>query len=150
MSGELYIIVCAVLGSLLFPLGGTDIPFFGRGFKWIRRELLPIAWATLAFTAGLEWWRCVGLAIGLDVAFRLPYGERTKYWLKAVVFSAYSLPTLFLGFNIWQLTSPAYFLLFVLSNWKPTERMFNWVTACAIIGGMLGVTIGNLIANTYR
>lgn len=150
MSGEIYIILCFVFGAGLFALGGTEIPVFKTGFKWLRREILPVLWAILAFTAGFEWWRCVCFAVSQDAVFRLPYGDRTPAWLKLVVFMAYPLPSLFLGFNIWQAGAGALcFGLWALSNWKPTARMVEWVIACLFIGAILGAMIGQLIAQTF-
>lgn len=150
MSGELYIIACAVLGMLLFALGGTEIPVFKSGFKWLRREVLPAAWGLLAFSSGIIWWRCLIMAVLFDVAFRLPYGDKTPKWLKAVVFIGMPLPSLLLGFNAWQLFAGGLcFFMWVLSNWKPTERIFEWVISCLLIGAFIGITVGKLIAQTF-
>ena len=150
MSGELYIIACAALGALCFALGGTEIPFFKTGFKWIRREVLPISWALLAYSAGIEWWRCIGLAVCFDAVFRLPYGDRTPVWLKAVVFAVMPFASLWIGFTAWQMMAGVLaFLMWCLSNWKPTERIFDWATSCVLIGAFMGITVGKLIAQTY-
>lgn len=149
MNGELYTIACAVLGALLFSLGGTEIPYFKRGFKYLRRELLPVSWGLLAFSAGIEWWRCLGMAICFDACFRLPYGDRTPLWLKFLVFVSVPIASIWIGFNIWQVIAGAVsFILFLLSNWKPTASAFNWVTCCIIIGILIGLAVGNLIAQT--
>jgi hypothetical protein len=149
MSGELAIIV-AFCVSPLFALGGTEIPAFKRGFKWLRREVLPVLWALLAFSAGFEWWRCIAFAIAQDIVFRLPYGDRTPTWVKLLVFLTYPLPSLLFGFDIWQAYCGALcFMLFVLSNWKPTARAFEWVVSCLLIGAFLGVTIGKLIVKMF-
>ena len=148
MNPEWFIITAGVLGALMFPAGGTDIN--GTGYKFIRRELLPLCWAGLALLAGIEIWRCLAMAIAFDVVFRLPYGDRTSSWMRFLVFMAYPLPSLFLGFNIWQVFAGGLcFLFWVLSNWKPTERAFSWVVSCLLIGSILGITVGQLIAQTY-
>lgn len=147
MTSEWYIILC-VLVSPLFAAGGTDIN--GRGYKWLRREILPVLWAILAFTAGFEWWRCVAMAVCMDVVFRLPYGDRTPVPVKLLVFLAYPLPTLWIGFNEWQLfTGVLCFILWALSNWKPTEKAFEWVISCLLMGACIGITVGKLIAQTF-
>lgn len=149
MNGEIAIII-AVTFSPLFALGGTEIPWLGRGYKFLRREILPLVWAILAYTAGFEWWRCLAFAVTQDVAFRLPYGDKSPVWWKFIVFMAMPLPSLWLGFSEWQLFSGALcFLMWILSNWKPTANIFNWVSACLLIGAFLGLTVGNLIAQTY-
>jgi len=151
MNPEIYIILCATIGALLFAGGGTQISKTIKGQKWLRRELLPVLWALLAFIAGIEWWRCLGMAVCFDAVFRLPYGDRTPSWLKFIVFMALPLPSLWIGFNAWQLLSGGLcFLMWVLSNWKPTERIFEWVISCLLIGAFLGITVGQLIAQTYR
>lgn len=150
MSGEIYLILSAVLGAGFFALGGTEIPAFGRGYKWIRRELLPICWGVLAYYAGFHLWQCIGMAVMFDIWFRLPYGDRTPVWLKSVVFCTMPLPSLFLGFNEWQAFSGALcFFMWVLSNFKPTAKIFDWATSCLLIGAFLGITVGKLILQTY-
>jgi hypothetical protein len=150
MNGELYIIVCAVIGALLWPLGGTEIPYFKRGFKWIRRELLPILWGLAAYSAGIEWWRCLGLAIFFDIVFRLPYGDRTPVPLRIAVFTIMPIASVWIGFTTWQAISMAICpLMWILSNWRPTARAFPWVVSCIIIGLVLGITVGQLIAQTF-
>jgi len=150
MSGELYIILCAVLGAGLFSLGGTDIPYFKRGFKFLRREILPISWGLIALSSGIEWWRCLGMAICFDALFRMPYGDRTPVCGKFLVFMAMPLASLWIGFNEWQVVAGVTcFMMWVLSNWKYTAKVFNWVTSCIIIGLVIGLAVGNLIAQTY-
>lgn len=149
MSGELYIILC-VLVSPLWALGGTEMPYFKTGFKWLRRFVLPAIWGMLTFFAGFEIWRCIAMAASFSVVFSLPYGDRTPKWLKFIVFMALPLPTLWLGFNIWQVISGVLcFLMWALSNWKPTEKIFEWVVSCLLIGAFLGITVGKLIAQIF-
>lgn len=150
MSPEIAIIM-AVGVSPLFALGGTDLTVGGTGYKWLRREVLPLLWGLLALITGFEWWRCLAMAVCFDGVFRLPYGDRTPKWLKLFVFLAYPLPTLWLGFNSWQLIAGALcFMFWALSNWKPTARIFEWVISCLLIGVFLGVTVGQLIASHIR
>lgn len=149
MNPEIYVIISAALGLILFPLGGTQISETIPGKKWLRRELLPILWALFALVAGFEWWRCVGVAMAFDIVFRLPYGDDTPKWWRFFVFMIYPLPSLFLGFNIWQFFAGALcFGLWALSNWKPTAKAFEWVISCLLIGAVLGITVGQLITQT--
>lgn len=151
MNGELYIILCAVLGAGLFSLGGTEIPYFKRGFKYLRREVLPVLWGLTAYSAGVEWWKCLGMAVCFDALFRLPYGDRTPLVVKFLVFMAIPWASLWLGFNGWQVIAGVVsFIMFVLSNWKPTAKLFNWVTSCVIIGLVIGLSVGNLIAQNIK
>jgi len=150
VNGEIAIIIATIFGCALFALGGTEIPVLGRGYKWLRRELLPLVWGILAFTAGFEVWRCVAMAVSFDGVFRLPYGDRTPKWLKFVVFMAYPLPSLFLGLNVWQAGAGfVCFMFWALSNWKVTEKAFDWVVSCLLMGAVLGVMVGKLIAQNY-
>ena len=137
---ELWMIVCMLLGGGLFALGGT-------GFKWARRFVLPALLAIIAAINGFAWLTCVGYAITQSVTFCLPYGERTPYPVKFLVFCSYALPSLFFGFTWWQpILALGCFLLFVLSNWKPTAQTFLWKIVEFLFGSLVGITIASLIA----
>ena len=149
MNGEWYIILAGVSGAFFFVAGGTEIPALKKGLKWLRREILPLIWGLLAFSAGFEVWRCLAFAVCQDAAFRLPYGDRTPTWLKLIVFLALPLPSLWFGLNVWQAISGVLcFLIWALSNFKPTSKAMDWATSCLLMGATLGVTIGKLIAQS--
>lgn len=143
MSKEIIMIVCMGSGVILFALGGT-------GFKWARRFLLPAILAGMALLNGFALWACVGYAVTQSVTLCLPYGSRTPYALKAVVFISYALPSFFFGFTIWQIfLATGCFGLFVFSNWDKSASSFPWKIAEAGMGFLLGTTIAALIAQTY-
>lgn len=138
---EWLMMACMGSGTILFPLGGT-------GFKWARRFLLPAILAGLALFHGFAWYLCLGYAVSQAVTLCLPYGERTPYWLKAVVFSLYALPSLCFGFTIWQIfLAIGCFGLFVFSNWNKSASSFPWKICEAGMGFLLGATIAALISN---
>ena len=137
------------LGGILFAAGGTHIPEVG-GQKWLRRFVLPIALGGIAFWAGIEYWRCIGMAIGLCVGFHLPYGERTPYWSKALTACMFTAPTLFLGFSWFQIATPIAFLaMFYLSNTHYWGRLFAWKICEFLTGVYIAVTIVSLINQTF-
>lgn len=142
MNKEMLAIVCMGSGVTLFALGGT-------GFKWARRFLLPAILAGMALLSGFSWQSCLGYGLAQAITLCLPYGERTPYWLKAVVFISYSLPSIFFGFTFWQIFLVAgCFGLFVLSNWDKSASSFPWKICEAGIGFLLGATISALILKT--
>lgn len=135
MNVEWLQIACMGLGGVLFAAGGT-------GFKWMRRFLLPVLLAGIALISGVPAWSCLGLAFGLIVVLCLPYGSGTPYWLKLLVFMAYPLPSLFIGFTWWQpICAIVCFGCFCLSNWKPTAETFFWKCVEFILGLMIGLTV---------
>jgi hypothetical protein len=132
-------------GAILFPAGGLDIPNIG-GQKWLRRFLLPVVWALILFFAHILWWKIAIVMVGSMVAFHLPYGSKTPYWLKFLVGVSFILPTLALGLTIWQIITPITFIvMFRLSNWKPLAGEFAWTIVCFLTGGLIGVTLAQLI-----
>lgn len=140
---EWYMIGCMGGGGILFAVGGT-------GPKWIRRFVLPVLLGLLALLAGIDWWRCLGMVAGLIVAFHLGYGEKHPYWFKFLVGITFVLPTLFLGFNVWQIITPLTFVgMFKLSNIKFWSRMFPWKVVEFLTGALIGVTVAQLISQTY-
>jgi hypothetical protein len=137
---EWLMIACMGFGGVLFAAGGT-------GYKWLRRFVLPILLGGIAVFSGILWYLCLGYALTQAITLCLPYGERTPYWLKALVFISYALPSLFFGFSYWQLILPVVcFGCFCLSNWKPTANTFFW-KACEFI---MGATIGTLVASVIK
>lgn len=127
------------LSGTLFAIGGT-------GFKPARRFILPFILGLIAFLGGVLWWKCLIVWGGLTGAFCLPYGSKTPYWLKFLVGITFILPTLALGFTIWQIITPiAFILMFFLSNWKNTANEFTWKIVEFLTGTLIGVTIARLI-----
>jgi len=126
-------------GAVLFAIGGT-------GWKPARRFLLPILLGFIVSISGFLWWQAIIYAFGLCIALHLGYGERTPYWLKALVFFGYSVPSLVLGLTIWQIITPAVlFILFVLSNRRLTAKEVPWKTWEAFAGFLIGLTLSVLI-----
>ncbi len=141
---EWLMILAMGAGGILGAIGGT-------GFKWVRRYILPLTLGLVAWKAGFKRWKCLVLALGLTVAFCLPYGERTGWAMKAVVACCYSLPTLVLGLSVWQIITPVVFmLLFWLSNTPATEVMFPWKICEFIIFSLVGITVAHLIAKKKK
>jgi len=144
MNAEIISIICMGSGVILFALGGT-------GFKWARRFLLPAILAGMALLSGFAWWACLGYAVAQAVTLCLPYGERTPYPVKGLVFASYALPSLFFGFTAWQIILGAgCFGFFIMSNWDKTARSFPWKICEAGMGFLLGATISALILQTMR
>lgn len=139
MNKEWLMIVAMGSGGILGAIGGT-------GFKPARRFILPTVLAALALLAGVIWWKCLILCLGLMIAFCLPYGSRTPYWGKFLVGCTFILPTAALGFSWWQVFTPVIFILmFILSNWKPTASIFFWKAVEFITFALVGVTVSSLI-----
>src|ERR1044072_2309155 len=142
---EWLMILTMALGGILFPAGGTDIPKIG-GQKWLRRFILAAAFGGLAYWAGIVWWRDLILGIGLCIAFHLPYGSRSSYLIKTLTAICFVLPTFALGFNLWQVFTPAAFLgMFWLSNSRYWNRLFSWKIVEFLTGSYIAVTIVTLI-----
>jgi hypothetical protein len=140
MNSEIAMIICMTSGVGLFALGGFR-------WKWMRRFLFPGILGLMAFLSGFPVLLCVGYAVAQAITLCLPYGERTPYALKAVVFASYALPSLLFGFTIWQIfLALGCFGLFVLSNWDKSAKSFPWKICEAGMGGLLGATIAALIS----
>ncbi len=139
MNGEYLQIAAMVGGGLLFTIGGT-------GWKLARRFVLPVFLGILVFLAGFFWWKAIILCLGLIVALCLPYGEKTPYWAKFLAGCAFVAPTAILGFSWWQILTPvAFILMFWLSNWKPTAKIFFWKAVEFFTGGLIGITAASFI-----
>lgn len=146
VNPELYMIAVMGIGGIGFALGGTEISERVKGKKWIRRDLTPVLLALICLLAGVVWWRCAILAVGLDAAFRLGYGESKPYWYKFLVGCAYVVPTFILGFTWWQVIHPLLFVsVFRLSNLRITSSTFVWKVSEFLFGSSVGIIIALLI-----
>jgi hypothetical protein len=134
-------IVVMALGGILFAAGGTDIPGIG-GQKWLRRYVLPVFFAFICLLSHVIWWKALGMAVSLIVILSCPYGSKTPYWLKALVFSGYGAAFLWIGFTFWVIATPVIcFALFCLSNWKLTAKSFWWKMVEFSYGFLLAITL---------
>lgn len=130
MSGEYAMIIGMCAGGTLFAVGGT-------GYKWARRFLLPAIWALLCFIMGFNLIKCCLIFAGYAAVFSLGYGESKPYWYKMLVGISYGLPSLVLGFSVWNILIPLIFIsLFVLSNTKNTAKDFPWKICEFIFGAV--------------
>jgi hypothetical protein len=133
---ELWIIAVSVWCLGLFALGGTELPLFGTGFKWLRRFVLPIGLLILGVFL-TDWWRSVGYAVTLCVFLHQGYGDKCPWWKRIVVFTGYGVSALWIGFSWWQIITPVVLSgMFLLSNTKATSKIFQW-KYCELAMGLL-------------
>ena len=133
---EWQIIALLTFGPCLWALGGT-------GWKPARRYVWPLA-------AGLLLWRPWGIASALTIAATatLPYGDRTPWPVKALVFASYGLPVCFLDlrFGLWWAVGMGIVIscLTLLSHrvkrvtWKIVEASMGFLQAAGLALGTLG------------
>lgn len=133
------ILILAVCG-VLFALGGT-------GWKPARRFGIPLFLAGIALFM-TDTIRSAGLLVCLIIALSLGYGESKPYWYKALVFLAYGLSFLWIGFSLWVVLTPILCLsMFWLSNLKLTANAFFWKAVEFLMGVFLGITFISCIGN---
>lgn len=135
---------------LLFPAGGTQISDSIPGKKWLRRILMS---AGLGILAGFltTWWQGAGYALALFGVLTCPYGDRTPYWLKSIVFFGYGAVSLWFGVSWWLVITPAICtLVFFLSNFKLTAKSFPWKICESAFGFTVGASYIAAILNNWR
>lgn len=131
---EWVIIALLTISGALFAIGGT-------GLKWSRRYILPVVIGAL-IAHSVPLWANLGYVLTLSAVLHLGYGERAKWWYRLLIFCGYSLPCLFFGWSWWIVLTPILcYLWFVLSNFKPTERMFPWKIVEFIYGFLISVSL---------
>lgn len=81
---EWKVLVLLALGPTLWMAGGYK-------WRWWRRAAWPLVAVGVLWGAA-PWWRVGVSAIALYGTTTLPYGERTPWWLRCLVFSSYALP----------------------------------------------------------
>ena len=138
MNIEILGLITIITSGVLFRLGGMGFPPFKKGW---RRFILPIFLGIIGIMASQHKIELLCAVIGSGVAFSLPYGSKTPYWLKCIVAVTFTLPVLFLGFTIWIIIVPILFItLFILSNWKKTQGEFGHAITEILTGIGIGIT----------
>lgn len=149
MNELLQIVVMAVTATL-FALGGTEIKKYDRGFKAFRRYGIPLFLAFICVLSGVSWWQVAIYTVALFGALTAPYGSRTPYWVKVLVFCAYSGVSLCIGFSWWVVICPALLtLFFLLSNLKLTAKTLFWKVFELQAGFLVAASLIAAINNRY-
>ena len=141
---EWLMIASMAVGGIGFAAGGTHIPGIG-GQKWIRRFLMTFLLAGIGLLNGFLWWKCLIYFALLTGVMHLPYGERTQYWQKAIVFVSFALPALIFGWTWWMVISPfVIFGLFWLSNILIFERIVVHKIWEFVTGVLIGIILSTV------
>ena len=128
-----YMISC----STLFAIGGTS------GFnKAFRRYGIPLATTLYLVFVGVVGWKVCIVAVGLCAVLHFGYGENSKPIKRVFVFLSYYIPSIILGFTIWQIISPIVtWVIFKLSNVKFVERHFPHKIWEFVVGLLISITV---------
>lgn len=134
--------------SVTYWLGGQEIPWTKRGYKWIRRYVMPIGLCIFLIVLHAIWWKAVLACTGLSGATHLGYGVKdsnAKFAKLKAVF-AYAYTGLLMGGFAWILCYPHW-------NWM-IGFPFTYHTAYgaislkwdrfrwAFVGELVGIGIG--------
>ena len=126
---SLLVIWCAVT----YWLGGQEIPGLFRGFKAVRRYLMPAGMYGLLFgksgSLGL-----ILAVIGLSAATHTGY--QNKVWKYALTGALFSLPSLLLGYSVGVYLPPLFHVFF--GSLSLRYNGFKW----AFVGILTGISIG--------
>ena len=134
MNKEVVILVVVPLCSMLFALGGTT------NKAW-RRYILPVVLyiGLLLLSCGL--FKALASCGLLCLALHLGYGDGKSWLYRFMVGCAYTIPSVLLGFTLWQVICPIWFItLFWLSNFKWTAKEFIWKICELLFGTLIGIT----------
>ncbi len=87
--------------SLLYFLGGQEIPYLNTGYKWLRRYCIPILLAPVCIYLGAVWYTAILACLLLHGALRLPYN--TKIYLLFLTGFCMGAPSMFIALDVRQI-----------------------------------------------
>ena len=113
-------LIIGILGSggILWAIGGT-------GFKWARRFLLPVLYATVVFASGGSLLTCIWIGAATVAVNVLPYGDRTPPLIRWLVILLHNAPCLAINLMAWPVVLVASALSIGLFQ---ATRKFNFIT----------------------
>ena len=136
---EWRMIALMVSGVACWTIGGT-------GYKWVRRYLWAVI-VMLSLLGAVAWWKALAVGMTLIATAVLPYGDRTPWWAKVLVFASLGAHVIWLDitFGLWWALGTAIPLatLMLLSRtysrvtWKVWEGFSGFLQATGIILGTL-------------
>ena len=141
---EWWMIFAVTFSVATFAAGGTDLN--GRGYKWIRRFLMPIGLGALSLLYA-PWWACLGYTATLCAFLHMGYGSKASWLYRAFIFTGYGASALWFGWSWWIVITPAVCLAaFWLSNFKPSEKTLFWKAWEMLAGFLIAVTYINSLS----
>jgi hypothetical protein len=143
-------ILTFLLSAGLFAAGGTEIKTTGRGYKWMRRFVLPIGMGIIA-AFNSTWWQAIIYAVALCSVLHLGYGDRCN-WIKRIgIFVGYGAVSLVFGWSWWVVATPTVLsLLFLASRWKPLSTTVFWKSWETIAGLLIALCFVGAMLNKWQ
>ncbi len=146
MNKELVMVFVPGLSWVLFALGGTQISDTIKGWKGWRRFILPTVYMVACIFFGIEWWRILLVGFAAGLVYTLPYGVKTKNWVRYLVALGYGCISVPIGISIWNvLTVIGFITLYHLSNFKPTSKAFVWKICEGFFGVLVGIQLAYIL-----
>ena len=137
MSEEFISALAILWCSVTYWLGGQELPYYDRGFKWIRRYLMPLGLSIFLIVLHAVWWKAILACLGLSGATHLGYKD--KVWRFAISGLLMGAPALILcwpHFN-WMVGFPFTYHTAYGAISLRYDR-FRW----AFTGELVGIGIG--------
>ena len=116
---ELHIMILLGAGPIMWMLGGFK-------WKWIRRFLWPATVAVVLLVAHTPTNRVLLVTASMVVVNIFPYGDKTPWFVRWIVFSLYAIPACFIGVKSLFFSVPTCEI--VLSGLMYISKKFNWAS----------------------
>ena len=114
-------------------MGGQEIPGLFRGFKAVRRYVMPVGMFGLLYNEA----PLLGLLLALlSLSAATHIGYQNKVWKFALTGALFSLPSLLMGFSVGVFLPPLFHTLF--GSLSLRYNGFKW----AFVGILTGISIG--------
>ena len=145
-----WIMILAFLSCAgLFAAGGTEVKATGRGYKWMRRFVMPVGMGIIASLHAV-WWLALIYAVILCATLHPGYGDRCNWFKRVGIFTSYGLSSLLFGWSWWVVVTPVVLsLLFLASNWKPIATSFFWKSFELLAGGLIALCFIGAFLNRW-
>ena len=124
-----------ITSSLLYWLGGQEIPIVNRGYLFVRRYVLPIVLAGFLIATGGLWWKVIIACTLLCGSLHLGY--KSSLWRYALTGLLMGLPSLIISKSFYCVIPCLTHTLFGYISLK--NNRFKWAYVAIIQGLAIGI-----------
>lgn len=130
-------VIIVLYCAITYWLGGQTLPYFNRGYKWIRRYALPIGLLIYLITQGNSVPQSIIACVGLSIALHIGYGDKIAMYALTGLLMGIPAAVLYPSFS-WLIFLPCAVHTF-FGYLSLRINKFGWAYVALLTGASIGI-----------